>query len=270
MCIQPNSPDTRSATSLLVSADGATHCSSPAGLQLSLFGREAVHVSHSARPGSKRDKPTTDTCGPTSPGSSASVALQSSLENRLRRQLDSVGSTKYAQTWKVKVTPSGRRYLAHTVSARRISASGCTGWLTPCKQDGPNGGPSQGVDRLPGAVATAGWMTPRTPTGGPSSNMNPAHMHKLEEEVTLCGWAMPTGRDYKDGASNLENVPINGLLGRQVSLSRAPTGNKGGYRLNPHFSRWLMGFPPAWCDCAATAMQSFPKQRRSSSRQQSA
>lgn len=28
-----------------------------------------------------------------------------------------------------------------------------SGWPTPCAQDGPNGGPSQGTDRLPGAAA---------------------------------------------------------------------------------------------------------------------
>lgn len=32
------------------------------------------------------------------------------------------------------------------------------------------------------------------------------------------GWATPTVRDHKDGASTLDNTPINGLLGRQVSL----------------------------------------------------
>jgi hypothetical protein len=33
------------------------------------------------------------------------------------------------------------------------------------------------------------------------------------------GWATPTSRDHKDGAGSLENVPINALLGRQVTLA---------------------------------------------------
>lgn len=33
------------------------------------------------------------------------------------------------------------------------NAAMLTGWPTPCAQDGPNGGPSQGTDRLPGAAA---------------------------------------------------------------------------------------------------------------------
>ena len=67
---------------------------------------------------------------------------------------------------------------------------------------------------------------------------------------------------YKDGASTLDNTPINGLLGRQVSLSNAPTEKRGA--LAPEFSRWLMGYPAAWGNCAPTATQSSRKSRPSS------
>ena len=45
----------------------------------------------------------------------------------------------------------------------------------------------------------------------------------LNQAATLASWATPTTRDWKDGASTLENTPINGLLGRQVSLASWPT-----------------------------------------------
>jgi hypothetical protein len=49
-------------------------------------------------------------------------------------------------------------------------------------------------------------------------------------------------------------------------LIGSSAGMESGGQLNQAHSRWLMGLPPAWDDCAVTAMQSMPKQRKHSSK----
>ncbi|NYH21428.1 hypothetical protein [Paraburkholderia bryophila] len=78
-------------------------------------------------------------------------------------------------------------------------------------------------------------------------------------------WATPTARDHKDGATSLENVEVNGLLGRQVLATSlhpvhstidgrelSPTARTLRQRLNPAFACWLMGWPIWWTNPAIT------------------
>lgn len=41
------------------------------------------------------------------------------------------GSTVYVQTWRRKITPSGRVYWAHIASAHPTYGNACIGWQTP-------------------------------------------------------------------------------------------------------------------------------------------
>ena len=116
------------------------------------------------------------------------------------------------------------------------------------------------------------WKQWAMPSGPPICALR-ARAHRISVSVSTgerSGWPTPTTRDHKDG-SYCPNVESNALLGRVVwTAGPLPTGLNAStekpvaYRLNPNFSRWLMGFPVEWANCAPTAMPSSRKSRRSS------
>ena len=115
------------------------------------------------------------------------------------------------------------------------------------------------------ALKLAGWPAEQ-PVWTGSCPCQPVSVSTGERS----GWPTPTTRDHKDG-SYCPNVESNALLGRVVwTAGPLPTGLNAStekpvaYRLNPNFSRWLMGFPVEWANCAPTAMPSSRKSRRSS------
>jgi hypothetical protein len=146
------------------------------------------------------------------------------------------------------------QHKTDTNIGNKVESCTLAGWPTASARDwkdtpgmsetgtNPDGSERTRLDQLPRVAALAVWPTLNAPNGGRSSpNM--------------------TATGMKDGQKRQADLQhIARMAGPTSPSSHAATAKPG--VLNPALSRWLQGFPVAWCQAAIRAWRKLKQRPR--------
>lgn len=226
-----------------------------------VYGLEAAPVNLSPRQAREAGLLTLGTCGPRGAGSSASAALQLSLESRLMQRFDTAGSILFSLAWKRAATPSGRPYYRLQASARRTSGTVHGSWPSPKASNTTGAGTrGEGGENL---QTMASWATPNGEDAKAGASQVPGRKQVSLPMQThrVASWSTPRANKWGfPDAHGSHEAPI----GPTPSGSPAQTEKPG--QLNPAFSLWLMGYPIEWARCAVQVTRSSLRLQQSLSR----
>ena len=183
----------------------------PDGATTDLFGLVPARANLSARQAKELGLMTSGICGQPSNTSSKSVALQSSLESKLRAKTAILGSTLYTLTWKPWVTPSGRSRSRLRASVRRTSETGSTGlegWPTPMAHE-----------------ARLGYQNRRSGKAGTQESLTTVAVNMLApaSDPRLAGWSTPRAEDSESSGARWSRGAFDTLTAQAMHLSAWPT-----------------------------------------------